>query len=86
MVVFKGSVIRLHYNKRMSEKGLPWTLHTAKGCLSAQHVVIKVPVETEEHPERKTNPRYFLKCKGSIGWIGSTAVIHPPRPYSHVVE
>jgi hypothetical protein len=69
-------IIRFHFNKQRASKGLPWTLHTSKACLSAAHVVFKgVRLETEEKPERKTNPRYFLKCKGSIEWDGDVAVI-----------
>ncbi len=68
-------VIRLHYNKQSEKTGLPWTLHTSKACLTASHVVINVPVETEEKPNRKTNPRYFIKCNGSIKWNKTVAII-----------
>jgi hypothetical protein len=67
--------IRLHYNKFKARHGLPWTLHTSKKCYIASHVVFKVPVETEERPDKKTNPRYFLKCDGDIKWTGTKAVI-----------
>ena len=67
--------IRLHYNKHKVKDGLPWTLHTSKNCFSASHVQILVPVETEEKPEKRTNPRYFLKCEGEIEWSGTEAKI-----------
>jgi hypothetical protein len=67
--------IRLHYNKFKAKFGLPWTLHTSKRCFIASHVLINVPVETEEHPDKKTNPRYFLKCDGDIHWTGTKAII-----------
>lgn len=68
-------IIRLHYNKVQASKGLPWTLHTSKGCMSASHVNIKVPIETEEKPNNKTNPRYFLKCHAIITWNGTIAIL-----------
>lgn len=70
-------IIRLHYNKFQAPKGLPWTLHTSKKCHIASHVIFQVPVETEEKPSNKTNPRYFLKCQGNIEWEGTRAIIKP---------
>lgn len=67
--------IRLHYNKFGAPNGKPWTLHTSKACHSAAHVIFNVPLETEERPQKKTNPRYFLVCRGKIRWEGSTAFI-----------
>lgn len=68
-------VIRFHYNRQQAANGKPWTLHTSKGCFSAAHVVFETPLETEEKPEKKQNPRYFLKCNGRIVWYGNTAVV-----------
>ena len=59
-------VIRVHYNKKTAKDNKPWTVHTSKNCIQASHVYFKFPVETEERPEKKKNPRYFLKCKGRI--------------------
>lgn len=68
--------IRLHYNKFKALKGFPWTLHTSRKCHSASHVIFNVPVETEEKPENKNNPRYFLKCDGNITWNKTIAISH----------
>jgi hypothetical protein len=70
--------IQLHYNKHRVKDGLPWTLHTHKGCFAASHVVFNMFCETEEKPNRKTNPRYFLTCKkAKIRWEGTVATILP---------
>lgn len=69
--------IRLHYNKHGANKELPWTLHTSKGCFPASHVIMKAGCETEEKPEKKANPRYFIVCKGTIVWDGTVATIVP---------
>lgn len=67
--------IRLHYNKFQAPNGFPWTLHTSKKCFLASHVILNVPVETEEKPEKRSNPRYFLTCKGNIAWQGTIAMV-----------
>ncbi len=69
--------IRLHYNKFRAKNGLPWTLHTSKKCHAASHVTFEVPVETEEKPDRKSNPRYFLVAHGNIKWKGTIARVVP---------
>jgi hypothetical protein len=68
-------IVRLHYNRQGARLGLPWTLHTSHGCHAAAHVEILVPIETEEKPTKRTNPRYFLKARARIAWKGSTAVL-----------
>jgi hypothetical protein len=72
-------IIRFHYNKHGAPKGMPWTLHTSKGCFPASHVVFQAGIETEEKPEKKANPRYFLKCDGDITWEGTVATVCPRR-------
>lgn len=67
--------IRLHYNKQNAAYGLPWTIHTSKGCFPASHVKFFTNVETEERPDKKSNPKYFLVCHGNIRWDGSVAII-----------
>ncbi len=66
-------IIRFHYNKQNEKKGLPWTLHTSRQCISASHVLFHVPIETEENPKKKNNPKYFLKCNGNIRMSGTIA-------------
>ncbi len=68
-----GVIIRFHYNKQNEKKGLPWTLHTSRQCVSASHVLFHVPIETEENPKKKSNPKYFLKCNGNIRMSGTIA-------------
>jgi hypothetical protein len=58
-----------------AKRGDPWVLHTSKGCFSASHVIFNVKTETEEKPNRRCNPRYFLTCNGLIKWDGSIAII-----------
>lgn len=72
-------VIRVHYNRFGTQKGLPWTVHTSKFCAAASHVSFEVPTQTEECPKKKTNPRYFIKCFGRVSWKGKTAVIVPEK-------
>lgn len=67
--------IRLHFNKQQAAKGLPWTLHTSKGCFSASSVTLYCPTWTEEKPKKKSNPRYFLVADGDILWNGKAACI-----------
>ena len=69
-------LMRIHYNKQTVKKGLPWSIHTSKFCAQASHITFKCPVETEEKPDKKTNPRYFIKCNGHIQWQGKKAFIH----------
>ena len=67
--------IRIHYNKFKVKEGLAWTLHTYKKCYSASHIIIKRPCTTEEKPDKKHNPRYFILCEGEIVWDGTIATI-----------
>jgi len=52
-----------------------WTVHNSKGCFHFDHVEIKVPAKTVYQPHRKTNPRFFIKCKGSLIQKGDYAEI-----------
>ena len=69
-------LIRVHYNKQTVKKGLPWTIHTSKTCAQAKHVVFNVPVQTEERPDKKSNPRYFIRCNGTPTWYGKCVEIN----------
>lgn len=70
-------LIRFHYNRQASAKGLPWTLHTSKACHKASHVRFLVPTETEEKPDKRRNPRYFMVCRGIIKFEGAVATVVP---------
>ena len=69
-------VIRIHHNRRGAPK-LPWTIHTSRGCWGCSHFTIGpgVVMESEEKPDNKNNPRYFLKVRGVLSWRGSAAHI-----------
>jgi hypothetical protein len=68
-------VIRVHYNRGSARSGLPWSIHTSKSCHQAEHVIFRVRAETEECPSRRSNPKYFIRCNGTLHWEGKTAVV-----------
>lgn len=68
-------ILRVHFNKLTASKGLPWTIHSSKSCIQASHVIFSVPVETEEKPDKKCNPRYFIKCRGRVRFESTVAFI-----------
>ena len=59
-------VIYIHYNKQKSAYGFPWTVRTSKACIPASRVVINTPLEAIYKPEKKNNPRAFLRTIGFI--------------------
>jgi hypothetical protein len=70
--------IRVHFNKKNAKDGLPWTVHTSKACIPAAHVLIHIPIESEEKPLNKTNPRYFFVCNGIIELEQDNTVVISP--------
>ncbi len=71
----KPRMIRIHHNRRGAPEH-PWTLHTSQGCFPCSHFIVEGRLESEEQPAKKTNPRYFLKLRGSVVWEGSVARIY----------
>jgi hypothetical protein len=67
----KKIVQYLHVNKRMGK----WTVHNSRGCFHFDHVELKVPCETVYQPHKKTNPKFFLRCKGTLVLKGDIAEI-----------
>lgn len=65
----------IHFNRQRAKDGFPWTVHYRGACLPAAHVKILVPMESEEKPHLKTNPRYFFTCKGFVRHVGNTIEI-----------
>lgn len=59
-------VVIIHFNKRGSGSGLPWTVHVRGQCIPASKVYILVPSETIYKPEKKSNPRAWIRCKGQV--------------------
>ena len=70
-------MFRLHFNKVAERRGDPlvWSVQTSAGCFHAAHVVITGRIETENKPERKSNPRYFLAGRGRVDQVGDTIFI-----------
>ena len=60
------SVITVHFNKQNANRGLPWTVHVKGKCIPASSVKIEVPVETVFKPDKKTNPRAWMRCSGAV--------------------
>lgn len=72
----KPKTIYLHFNKQGSSKGFPWTVHTSSACIPAAEVRILVPLSTVWKPDKKTNPRAFLKAKGRIRFDNDVLVVY----------
>lgn len=58
----KPSLNRIHFNKQKQM----WSVHSGGKCHMVSHLVIKTQIESEEKPERKSNPRYFFKTIGVL--------------------
>lgn len=67
-------VVIIHFNKRNSANGLPWTVHVRGKCIQASKVHIEVPTETIFKPEKKTNPRAWMRCNGHVVQLGYNEV------------
>lgn len=46
-----------------------------QGCFHFDEIEIKVPSYTVHKPEKKDNPRFFIKCRGTLKITGSKAEI-----------
>ncbi len=68
-------VYLIHYNKAGSKNGEPWTIHGSKGCFLASKVLIDAPMETVYKPDKKANPKAWLRVKGTLTWNGKEATI-----------
>jgi hypothetical protein len=60
----KKIVQYIHVNKRNES----WTVHNSQGCFTFEKVIIKVPSETIYKPQKKDNPRFFIRCKGVLAF------------------
>lgn len=61
----------VHYNRKTAEKGMPWTIHVKGRCIQVNQVVFSKGVSTVYMPNKKTNPKGFLKTKGKVKLTGS---------------
>jgi len=69
-------VIYLHFNRRASKAGKPWTVHAAGKCTTVSYVRIEKPSETVWKPKAKANPRGFLRVWGQVRFEGASAIIY----------
>ena len=53
----------MHFNKQMSTKGKPWTVHYRGTCYIVSEIHCKVPMASAWKPNRKTNPRAFFTAQ-----------------------
>lgn len=72
-------IIRLHFSRQKVKQGKPWSLHTYLGCSHASTVQFKVETWTREYPKRKSNPRYFIECRGQLSWSGTAVTVVPEK-------
>lgn len=61
----------LHFNRIAVQRGDPkvWSIRTSKACFHASKVVVEVPLETVFKPDKKQNPKAFLKGVGNGYWV-----------------
>lgn len=55
----------MHFNKRGSAQGLPWTVHYRGVCYVVSEIICNVPMYSEWKPEKKENPRAFFTARAS---------------------
>jgi hypothetical protein len=58
----KKYVAIVHYNRQRAGKGFPWTVHYRGKCIPAKKVHFLVPTESVYKPEKKANPKGWLRC------------------------
>jgi hypothetical protein len=58
----KKTLLRIHFNKPKQ----CWSVHHKGVCHMIKHLMINVPVESQEKPNKKSNPRFFFICKGNL--------------------
>ncbi len=68
----KGKVVLVHFRKAGAPKGFPWTVHYAGQCIPATTVKFEVPCVTVFKPEKKTNPRAWMRAIGVVTIDGRT--------------
>lgn len=62
----KPIVCYIHFNKNGSKHGLPWTVHTNGKCIPASEVNINVHAKTVFRPNKKGNPKAWIRAIGVI--------------------
>lgn len=64
----KKTIYRIHFNKQKQ----CWSVHNRKICYLVDHIIFNNigHLETQEKPNNKSNPRYFLICYGLEHFFG----------------
>ena len=69
-------ILRIHFNKYAEKQdGKVWSIVRSDACFHAKHIIFKGKFETEENPDKIANPRYFIKCRGTMIWDGDIVTI-----------
>lgn len=55
-----------HFNKPGSKNGFPWTVHVSGRCIPATEVVFVTGCQTIFRPLKKSNPRAWIRARGTI--------------------
>ncbi len=62
----RNKVVIVHFRKAGVKTGFPWTVHYSGQCIPAATVTFKVSCETIFRPEKKSNPRAWMRATGKI--------------------
>jgi hypothetical protein len=62
----KGTVVLVHFRKAGAKKDRPWTVHVKGECIPAKSVTFGVECQTVFKPEKKSNPRAWIRCVGFV--------------------
>lgn len=62
----KPSVVIVHFRKAGVKNDRPWTVHVRGSCIPAASVTFEVPSFTVFKPEKKTNPRAWIRAVGLV--------------------
>lgn len=57
----RGHVALIHYHKVGAKMGAPWTVHYRGKCYLFNQVFLEGKARTVFKPERKTNPRAWIR-------------------------
>lgn len=63
-----------HFNRQRAADGLPYTVHVSGQCIPAAQIICQVPTETVWQPEKRSNPRAWVKGRGVVA-VGEGHVI-----------
>lgn len=64
--MIKPTIVLVHFRKHGIKQDRPWTIHYRGQCIPAETVTFKVPTATVFKPNKKTNPRAWIRAKGIV--------------------